>query len=164
MKERQDFADQLKLEASARAGANWFLWIAVLSIINTVMALARENFQFVCGLGITALVDQVAIQLRKSGDELAIVISGFIAGVFALFGVFGRKGMKWAFYAGMPFYALDGLLLLALGDILSAGFHVWALLGIFRGLKALNQLALSEPQEPAGAYRNTLNESSPISF
>src|SRR5271165_5122623 len=91
----QDGVRQVRLKSSARAGANWFLWIAALSVINTVIAAAQGNLHFVCGLGITSLVDQLAARLGS--DAAGFAVSGFIAGVVALLGVFGRKGIKWAF-------------------------------------------------------------------
>jgi len=146
--EREE-ANQARLEASLRAGANWFLWIAAISIINTVIILGQGNFRFVFGLGITSFVDEVGVALGAGGGGLAIIVNGLITGVFALFGVFARKGRKWAFYMGMSFYALDALLALVSGEILSVAFHAWAFFGILRGLKALSQLAASEVQEPA---------------
>ena len=44
-----------------------------------------------------------------------VFINSMIAGVFVLFWNFARKGAKWAFYAGMSLYLLDGLILLAVG-------------------------------------------------
>jgi hypothetical protein len=73
------------------------------------------------------------------------VINGFVAGVFVVFGTFAVKRQKWAFYAGMALYVLDGLLLLMGQDILSVGFHAYALFYIYRGLAAVNQLQEATP-------------------
>jgi hypothetical protein len=63
-----------------------------------------------------------------------LVINGFVAGLFCLFGSCASKAQKWAFLVGMALYALDGILLLAARDILSVGFHAYVLFCIYRGL------------------------------
>ena len=44
----------------------------------------------------------------------------------------------------MVLYALDGLIFLWVQDYLSIGFHLFALYGLYRGVKALGQLAVLE--------------------
>jgi len=137
--------------ARARAGARWFYWIAALSMINSLVVIIGGNFHFVIGLGITSLVDAVAKRVGSAGNMLDIVINGFVAGVFALFGYFGTKAQKWAFLVGMGLYAADGLLLLGVKDYngiwmlggeeyLSLGFHAYALYAIYRGYEAAQQI------------------------
>jgi len=119
------------------AGAKWFYWIAGLSLINSLVVILGGNFHFVVGLGITSVVDALAKQAGSMGSVLDIVINGFVAGVFVLFGYFAVKGQKWAFLVGMALYVLDGLLLLTVKDYLSVGFHAYALFAIYRGLQAV---------------------------
>jgi len=119
------------------AGAKWFYWIAGLSLINSLVVILGGNFHFVVGLGITSVVDALAKQAGSMGSVLDIVINGFVAGVFVLFGHFAVKGQKWAFLVGMALYVLDGLLLLTVKDYLSVGFHAYALFAIYRGLQAV---------------------------
>jgi len=130
------------LLANARVinGAKWFYWIAALSVVNSLVMLFGGQLHFVVGLGISSVVDAMAKQAGSAGAVLDIVINGFVAGIFVLFGTFARKQQKWAFMIGMALYALDGLLLLAAGDILSVAFHGYALYAIYRGLAAVNQL------------------------
>jgi hypothetical protein len=122
--------------ARVRASAKWFYWIAGLSMINSVAVMSGTNFRFVVGLGITSVVDAMARQAGTIGSLLDIVINGFVAGVFVLFGYFAVKAQKWAFVVGMGLYALDGLLLLGAKDFLGMGFHAYALFAIYRGLAA----------------------------
>jgi hypothetical protein len=126
--------------ARARAGAKWFYWIAGLSMINSIVVITGGNFHFVVGLGITSVVDGVAKRVGNAGSVLDIIINGFVAGVFALFGTFAVKMQKWAFVLGMALYALDGVLLLGVKDFLSVGFHAYALFAIYRGYTAAKQV------------------------
>jgi len=122
--------------ARVRAGARWFYWIAALSMVNSMVVIFGGNLHFVVGLGITSVVDAVAKQVGSAGSVLDIVINGFVAGVFALFGYFAIKGQRWAFLVGMALYAMDGVLLLTVRDFFSVAFHAYALFAIYRGLQA----------------------------
>src|SRR5438105_1901125 len=42
-----------------RSGANWFYWIAGLSLLNAVVSLAGATFSLALGLGITLLLDAI---------------------------------------------------------------------------------------------------------
>jgi hypothetical protein len=126
--------------ARTRAGAKWFYWIAGLSLINSVIVVSGGSLHFVVGLGITSVVDAAAKRLATAGMVLDVVINGFVAGLFVLFGMFAAKAQKWAFGLGMVLYAADGLLLLSAKDYLSAGFHAYALWAIYRGFQAAEQI------------------------
>ncbi len=119
-----------------RSGAKWFYWIAALSMINSLVVISGGSFHFVVGLGITSIVDAMAKRAGSAGSILDLIINGFVAGVFVLFGHFAAKAQKWAFIVGMGLYALDGLLLFGAKDYLSVGFHAYALFAIYRGMSA----------------------------
>ncbi|HTC93295.1 MAG TPA: hypothetical protein VK699_07580 [Terriglobales bacterium] len=119
-------------------GASWFFWIAALSIVNSIISMSGGGWHFIVGMGITQVVDGIGSLTGSSGTAIAFVINLFIAGIVALFGVFARKGQKWAFLVGMILYALDGVLLLVASDFLSVAFHAYALFSIFRGFKSLD--------------------------
>jgi hypothetical protein len=131
-----------KMMAAARtqAGAKWFYWIAGLSMINSMVVIFGGSFHFVIGLGITSVVDALARRAGSFGSFLDVIINGFAAGAFVLFGYFAAKAQKWAFLLGMGLYAMDGFLLLGVKDILSVGFHAYALYAISRGLTAAKQI------------------------
>ena len=142
---------KLQLEAKIRNGVGWFYWIAGLSIINTLAYLFGTTFTFVIGLGATQVVDGVMAAFAKNlgGSWSALRIVGLaidicIAGVFVLFGVLGRKRMRWPIITGMVLYAIDGVILLVFKDFLGAAFHVWAFWGIWVGLKAIKELGVLE--------------------
>jgi len=139
--------DPEQLAARFRNGANWFFWIAGLSMVNSIMFLSGGELNFVVGLGLTQVIDGIAGAIAKEAKDaemvvrvvafgLDVVIAGFVVG----FGVLARKGFDWAFLVGMVLYAFDGLIFLLVQDWLSIGFHVFALFCIWAGLKALREL------------------------
>jgi hypothetical protein len=143
---------KLRAEQLVKSGASWFLWIAGLSIVNSIVGLAGGGVHFIVGLGITQFVDALAHQVGSSGLVLDIVINGFVVGVFVLFWKFASKGQSWAFIVGMVLYALDGLLLLMFKDIFSVAFHAYALFRIYTGMKILPVLhRLETAMAPADA-------------
>lgn len=143
---------KLRAERVVRAGASWFLMVGVLSLINSVLAMSGSGFRFIFGLGIAQYVDMLARQAGQTGFALSLIINGGVAGVFALFWSFARKGEQWAFLVGMGLYVIDALVMLMSQDILAVAFHAYALYRIYRGLNGIKTLKHFEGQlQPAGA-------------
>lgn len=46
--------DQQQLERHSRIGARWFYWVAGVSLVNTVVALAGQHWRLIIGLGATS--------------------------------------------------------------------------------------------------------------
>ena len=136
--------EKTNAEARLSSSASWFYWIAGLSLINTAVALFGGNVSFIFGLGITQMVDGIALALvQEFGNTaimIAIIINIIIALVFILFGKYAHKGYKWVFIVGMVFYTLDGLIFLIIADYLSIAFHLYVLYALYRGLKAIGDL------------------------
>lgn len=135
------------LKQAGDVGANWFYWIAGLSLVNTAIAHSGGDRHFIIGLSVTAIVDAIAKgigQQQPSAAGLALAIAvGFslcVAIVVVLFGWLSRQRLLWAFGLGMGLYLFDGLIYLALGDFLSAAFHGYALFAMSRGFRAYRQL------------------------
>lgn len=131
--------EKLKIENRARSGANWFFWIAALSLINSIITMTGSEWGFIIGLGITQIFDAIGMELGARAVSFGFNV--LFAGVFVFFGVFARRQRNWSYIVGMILYALDGLLFLAAGDILSIGFHVFVLYWIFNGYRANKALA-----------------------
>jgi hypothetical protein len=136
----------LLVDPRVKSGANWFFWIAGLSIFNTIIFRLGIELTFLIGLAGTVFVEGVGIAVADElpgSATLVMVLALFaeilVAGIFVLFGVLARKGLRWAFIVGMVLYALDGVLWLVLGVYLPAGFHLLALWFIFGGLRALGK-------------------------
>jgi hypothetical protein len=128
---------KLRAEQIVKNGAGWFLAIAGLSILNSVLTMSGTNFHFIFGLGTTEIVDAIGRQAGTTGSALSLVVNLFIAGVFLLFWNFARCGEKWAFLAGMALYAVDGLILVPFKDFLGVAFHAYALFRIYNGMQGL---------------------------
>ncbi len=139
-------ANDYELKSRVKSGANWFYWIAGLSLINSLIFLFGGNWSFFAGLGITQLIDAIVDQFAGGGGNFSFVkIAAFaldivIAAVFILCGLWSNKFQIWAFVTGMVLYLLDGLLILLLGAYLPAAFHVFALYMIYKGLSAARQV------------------------
>ena len=139
-----------------KGGANNFYWIAALSVINSAMLQFGGGMYFVVGLAGTLFVDSIFVGLAEVMQESALVVkiiglvvSAIVAGIFALFGVFANRGMKWAFIVGMIFYAIDTLLMLVFQEWMGLLFHIFFLFGLFGGLSALNKLQQLAPKKPS---------------
>ena len=142
-------ADNDDLLKRAKSGANWFYWIAGLSLINSIIFLFGGNLSFIAGLGITQLLDAVVDQISGSESFSAVKIITFavdaiLAGIFILCGMWANKLEIWAFAVGMVLYILDTVLLLAIGAYLPVAFHAFALFMIFRGFSAARRMKISQ--------------------
>lgn len=146
---QQREAEMATLLAGHRSGASWFFWVAALSLINSLLAFFGAEMRFIFGLGITQAIDALG-EVVGGGDGLAKGIafgaSLAVAGVVALFGIAAIKRMHAVYILGIVLYTLDGLLTLVFQDWLGAGFHVFVLYGLIRGLVASRKLRRLEEE------------------
>jgi hypothetical protein len=145
--QEQPKLDIIKQEKTFLNGAKWFYWIAGLSLVNTVIHLARGEVTFVIGLGITQIVDGLVMFIKEEHQDISLVVNvialifnGFFTGIFAMFGWFACRRHSWAFIVGMVLYLLDGLIFIPVRDWFSLGFHVFAFICILAGYNALRKL------------------------
>ena len=126
-----------------RSGANWFIWIAGLSLVNSVLFVAGSNWSFFLGLGATQFSDVFGkdIITGTTGEVLALAVDVVIAGIFVGLGLVSRNGALWSFIVGMVLIVLDALLLAWVTDWAAVAFHGLALFFIVRGFQAARQLA-----------------------
>ena len=128
------------LEAQSRRGAFWFYWIASLSLVNSVLAFAGQDWRFIIGLGMTQIVDALAARAGR-GWTAALLFDALLVGGFVLLGTLAVRGHAWAFLVGISLYGLDGLISLLVHDWLGLGFHVFVLIMILKGFQAARHLA-----------------------
>jgi len=121
-------------------GASWFYWIAGLSLVNSVAAIAGWEIRFFFALGITQVLDKAGNQFGGAAKFVALGLNLVVAGIFVLFGVFAHKRHLWAFITGMVLFALDSLLLLLVMDVIGLALHAFVLFCLFRGLQACRSL------------------------
>jgi len=118
-------------EKACRSGANWFYWIAALSLVNTVIFFLGVERTFIIGLALTQIVDGVFAEVAKEAGGAAYAIgfifNAFVIGGVALFGLLANRRKTWAFALGMVLYALDGAVFLLIEEWGGLAFHVFVL-------------------------------------
>ena len=135
---------RLALQKRIHSCAQWFLWIAGLSLLNLIIVAVGINIHFIVGLGVTQIIDYLAARAGQAGNAVAITLDLVAVGLFVGFGLLARQGKESVFTLGMIVYALDGLLFVFDKDILSIGFHLYALFWLYKGLRASGALAQLE--------------------
>jgi hypothetical protein len=140
-----------------RRGAGWFLTIAVLSGVNTLLQAFDAKIRFIFGLGITQVVDAIAHRSGQNGRIMMIAVDGLFIVLLILCSRWARAGSQGAFLGGMIAYALDGVLLLLFSMWIDAAVHAYVLWRIWDGYSASRELAqmqltlqpgLSQPKLP----------------
>jgi hypothetical protein len=136
-----------------RSGADWFFWIAALSLVNTAMIHSGADRHFVIGLGVTQIVDGIAHIIATEEPGVKSIAVGIAVGFSVLcsimacgVGYLARNRWQVIFGIGMFVYVLDGLLFLLVQDWMSAGFHAFALFCMWGGFQAFRQLSAIESQ------------------
>jgi len=138
-----------QLEIVGKACASWFLWLAGLSMVNSLLASSGVGLRFIFGLGITQLIDSFAHEAGSTSMLLTLFINACIAGIFVLFWFFAKQGHKWAFLVGMGLYVIDGLILLPGGLWLDAAFHLWVLYRLYQGYTILSRFLAAQQVQAA---------------
>ena len=141
-----------------KAGANWFYWLAGLSIITSLITFFGGGIHFIFSLGITQIIDGFAIGVSRglgggsAPQVVALVLDLIIAGIFVLFGYLSNQKQIWAYLIGAIVFAMDGLLSLLFGDIISVLAHGFVLFFLIRGFmsgREMLELEKTMAQQPA---------------
>lgn len=118
-------------------GANWFLWVSILSVVNSLLVYYFGIGSLFFGLGTTQYVDAHMVAAGPENQRLAgLAINLGLAGILAAFGYLTRKGGDVAFIAGMFLYVFDTVVALGYRDFFGFAFHLFALFFMFKGLLA----------------------------
>lgn len=139
------------------SGANWFLWVAGLSLINSIISLANGGLSFLAGLGITQLIDGVAAGVAEqlgggaAVTVVALLLDLMVAGIFVGLGLFARKQQSWAFILGMVIYALDALIFIPFNGWFSVLFHAYVFYRIYHGFTANQKLKALQAEAATGS-------------
>lgn len=130
------------------SSANWFYWVAGLSLVNIVVALAGSTWGFAIALGLPQLFIALAAKTPIGGGialhsvllwALAIAIPFF----FIACGWLARYPSFAAFVAGTAVFAIDSLLFLLAGDWIGVAFHGLVLYFLWKGIRLTRQLRKS---------------------
>ncbi len=129
-------SDEAKV-AEMQMGANWFLWVSILGAVSSLIYHFYGFANHLVSFGVGQYVDaNAAANGLESQRWAALAINLGIAGVFALFGYFARKGSDLAFILGMFLYFFDSVVLLGYREFFAFAFHLFALFFIAKGLLA----------------------------
>jgi hypothetical protein len=154
-----------ELAQKYKSGANWFYWIAGLSLITSIITFSGGSWRFLISLGTTQVIDGIAAALSaevggSTPQIIALVLDVFLTAIFVVFGVLASKKLLWAYILGMAAFVVDGLVSLLIQDFVSVIAHVVVLIfmvpGFLAGRKmveleqAMAAQAAAQAQVPAG--------------
>jgi hypothetical protein len=143
-----DEINHLELTQRYKSGANWFYWIAALTIITSLIAFFGGGIRFLISLGVTQIIDGfaegLATELGSAVQVIGLILDLVVTGIFALFGYLAGKKVLWAYVLGMVVFLLDGLLALAFKDAIGVIAHAVVLFWLFRGYQAGRELVSLE--------------------
>jgi hypothetical protein len=148
-----------------RRGANWFFWVAALSLVNSAIIHFGGQTFFPVGLGATLIVDGVATAIANQAPNAEVVVRAIAialdicaAMVMVGFGAFARKRYTVIFLVGMIVYLLDGLIFLLAMDPVGIIVHLIGLAGMWQGFRAFRELNALQVSLAALSGRNTIEE------
>jgi hypothetical protein len=121
---------------SVMHAADWFFWLAILSVINSLIVYYYQVPNTPIALGITQWVDGTTSGFNATMSTSALVINILIAAAFAAFGLLARRGSDIAFVLGIFLYVIDAVLMIGLKDFFGFGVHLIALFFLVKGLLA----------------------------
>lgn len=145
-----EYAHYAELNRRYRGGANWFYWIAGLTIVTSLIAAFGGGWRFLLSLGTTQIIDAVAqgvaTELGSAPKIIALVLDLIVTGTFVVFGYLAGKKYLWAYMAGMIVFLLDGLVTLMIQDWIGVIAHGVVLFFMFPGFQAGRQLVRFEQE------------------
>lgn len=124
--------------------ANWFYWIAGLSLANVASGVFGGSWKFAIGLGMSEVLSGLAMGINANGGSTTSIFllygaSLCVTAFFAACGWFARRPSVVAFVVGMTVFALDTLIFVYVQDWIGVAFHGLALFYLWRGLSITRQ-------------------------
>ena len=149
-----DHVQHAELSQRFASGANWFYWIAGLTLVTSLIGLMGGAWSFALSLGITQVIDGLALYASESFGEaakvIAIVLDIFITALFAGFGYLANKRYMWIYLTGIIVFLLDSLISVVIFDVLGILIHGFALVMMIRGyIAGRDMLALEREMAQA---------------
>ncbi|MBD3362165.1 hypothetical protein GF362_00415 [Candidatus Dojkabacteria bacterium] len=129
-----------KLKQRIKIGADWFYWIAGLSVVNSAIFVFGGGVRFIVGLGVTQLAESMLSPIGNIGLIISFGFTLITAIVFIVIGIFARQNSIWAFLFGLVLYLIDTFIFIVFTDIFAILFHIFALVQIFMGMNACKNL------------------------
>ena len=119
-------------------GKSQFIWIAGLSLVNSLLTQFGANIRFPVGLGLTEFTDAVLLKGFEGASiarAAAIVFALLASGIAVLFGYLIGRGSRGVFIAAIVLYGLDTILCLVFQDWFAVAFHGWILFKLISDYK-----------------------------
>jgi hypothetical protein len=138
------------LTARLRSVASWFYWVVGLSAVNSIVVMTGAEWAFSLGLGITQVVDGVALSFQEVSDArvsglapgqvVAWLVDLLILGFFVFLGIMlTKRRAAWALWVGVVLYALDTLFFLIGPQVVPLIFHAFVIYKLTRGFGILKE-------------------------
>lgn len=138
------------LRGRAQSGASWFYWIAGLSLVNSIVAASGSSWGFMAGLGVTQLIDGLALSIGPSAKWIALGLDVLVAALVVGLGVWASRNSV-VYLCGMIAYALDAGLFALAQDWIGLGFHGLVLFFLWGGWTAQRELERQGATAPGTA-------------
>src|SRR5215207_6157256 len=139
-----DYIQHAELSQRLKTGANWFYWIAGLTIVNSLIAFGGGDWRFLISLGTTQVIDALAEGLSPglggAPKIIALVLDLIVTGVLVTFGWLAGQKHLWAYIFGMVVFLFDGLMSMIFQDWIGVIAHAVVLFFMFRGFQAGREL------------------------
>ncbi|HUR96914.1 MAG TPA: hypothetical protein VMZ26_02485 [Pyrinomonadaceae bacterium] len=126
--------------SSVLHAADWFFWLSILSILNSLVVFYYQTPNSPVALGITQWLDGTSGGFNGFMSVSELITNILIAGVFAAFGYMARRGSDIAFVVGIFLYVIDTFLIIGLRDFFAFGVHLIVLFFLVKGLLASRHL------------------------
>ncbi len=139
-----------------RRGAGWFLTIAILSGVNSLLQIFDAKMRFIFGLGITQAVDAIGHGGGRNGMFVTMAVDSIFIVMLILCSRWAKAGSQGAFLGGMIAYALDGVLLLVFSMWLDAAVHAYTVYMIWQGYAAAREFVQMRQAAEPGLSQPTL--------
>jgi hypothetical protein len=136
-----------ELRSDVQTYGMYFFVAAGLAGLGTGL-LPIRLFAFV-NIGFIDLLTFYGGDLIRTNPLLLRAAAALWVGALVGLGFAGRKGQRWAFWAGLVLYAADMLPLIAMFSLWAFGVHGFFIFQWFKGQRALGEL--KEPSQAAAA-------------
>lgn len=114
---QKNFKDYFRGEKSL------FMWIAIISIINTFFIYINFDFGISFWLSVTQFVDILSIEESEKNKLILFAISILVSISFLAIWYFSQKGIKWIFKLGFILIFLDSVIAIYFFDIFGIIVH-----------------------------------------
>lgn len=124
------------------SGTFWFLWIALLTVMNLGLLIFNRNLHSVNGFGLASytILDGIGGVINiteRNLVSLGIFLNLLMFGIFVWVWLKSRKRHQKAYLAGLIIYTTDTFIHLFAKEWFNVTLHIFALLILFTGYKAL---------------------------